>query len=866
MSGSTMIQSRYTCAVATTATTTRRSKTTTPSNRKTRSSIVIKPTSVVTKELSRLLYPIESADEAYSIITTCLDEKNSLLHGPSDFDDHNECVNKTISQSHHPFSSHRQEQQQQQQQPQTALKPTIRDIFDHELNQVEQLRQPKLNRKCTGWKYADTKNCITAMANVVEVAVHTHIQQQQQQQQQRRRRQQQANVEVLQLSRCRQKAVASTTASTSATATISSSRSTTPCRNIPTETLLLSAPTNSFDEDINSSLSPSIGVHPCATNIHTDSENVHVQPTACTEIFSPLIQNVVESDTEDSKQHSLSATLLPRSVAAAPTTVTVSPTTRFMNYPSVLEHATATNIVSDDSEVDAAPTTKNVTKYDGRTTTSMTVTSKKYSSSENDSHGTTIPIHVTISSLPTITQDDKQLQNFWSQLLEYIQFHVSISTVQKQEKSMVDNVTTGASRTNATTRKSSIYEMYQMSEPIYVQDATSSRTHLHENIKNIQEKVYSEFTSLYCGLTNNTNRRSEQQESKDDDENSIRINTFVVNTNEVWIQININASYDFNWETANSQNQLTKPRNRIAVVKKNKTHMDFIVVIPTCNNEPQQYVAISANRMKSKTKYISYILSAIENVFNCSQHIVHGSPDCSSPAEDEASDDPVPTRKLFTATHGQAKKPQYDKCLSGLDPYELFRSVHARTASTCDQLKSTLSDTVAGTGGNTIAGLYAAGTGCLYSDNIHDDRTIRSRKRRMRDDNDDVITKNGKESKSLKPLPDRTSVRWDWNGMTNASASSWGPSVPDQEETSANIVPVVNYPFKCRLTMSGTNVVSGMQALMDHGFMKKTDTSSTIPHYVRAVMSESPSNLLFGDNNKDVNIRVENGDIILRRN
>lgn len=157
-----------------------------------------------------------------------------------------------------------------------------------------------------------------------------------------------------------------------------------------------------------------------------------------------------------------------------------------------------------------------------------------------------------------------------------------------------------------------------------------------------------------------------------------------------------------------------------------------------------------------------------------------------------------------------------------------------------------------------MTGLQEAATGCLYSNNSHSDPILRTRKRRLRVDNNGTTKTNVEDCCNESSI--RKTIRWDWNGTVNVSRPQ------HDKEAVANTDTAVKYPFKCRLTMSGTNVLSGMQALMDQGYIKKSDASTTIPHYVQAVMSASQGNLLFGDNNKEATVRIENGDIMLRRN
>ena len=680
MSGTAIIQGRYATCEITTATS-RKSKAITASSRKSSRAIKIKPSSVTTKHLSQLLYSIDSADEAYQIITTCLEETSSSLDGRPEFDvDNNE----------------------------TSTRTAIRSLFDRDVNHIEKLRQKKINRKCTGWKYPDTKNCITAMANLVEVAAYTHIQQQKQTRRQLFKEATQINSKPASLE------------TTSVFAPCTTSRSTTPCRSVQTETLLLTAPTNSFDDE-NDLSSSSYCVRPSAVSINMDSVSVLVPPTTCNKITSTLLQNIVESDTDDSIRHSKPSMLPPRDVVETPPTPTITPNTRFMNFSSVLEHATSTNIVSDDSEMDVATTTT-TSKYESRTTTSTAIASKKsksmQSSLDSCQQGSMIPIHVQVPTRPIRTDDEIKLQNFWSQFLEHIQFRVAKSGAKKYHRQQSIRLSCGS--TNVTTAMP-IYDIYRLMEPIYFQGAMS--------IHDIRIKLYREFTSLYYGMTNSTNRRSMQKRLVNSD-NSIRINVDAVNGNEIWIQLNICESYSFEWGGTSSKNPVINARNVISGMKKNKNHMDFLIIIPSCNDEPQTYVAISSSRMKSKVKLTSYILSAIENAFVPSTVTLDENLNVTIPEEDTADD--FLSCKKFTATHDKATKPHYDKCLSGVDPYELFRSLQVQVA----HRKGVMQEH-----NDAMTCLHSAATGCLYSGKDHDQGTIRSRKRRLWNGDDDITTK-----------------------------------------------------------------------------------------------------------------------------
>lgn len=65
--------------------------------------------------------------------------------------------------------------------------------------------------------------------------------------------------------------------------------------------------------------------------------------------------------------------------------------------------------------------------------------------------------------------------------------------------------------------------------------------------------------------------------------------------------------------------------------------------------------------------------------------------------------------------------------------------------------------------------------------------------------------------------PVRQNVKWDWKGSTNPGAAAWGAGNETKNET-----------FKCRLSMKGSNVFAGMQALLDCGILE-----GPLPHYMR---------------------------------
>jgi hypothetical protein len=61
--------------------------------------------------------------------------------------------------------------------------------------------------------------------------------------------------------------------------------------------------------------------------------------------------------------------------------------------------------------------------------------------------------------------------------------------------------------------------------------------------------------------------------------------------------------------------------------------------------------------------------------------------------------------------------------------------------------------------------------------------------------------------------------------------------------------------------MSGTNVVTGIQALLDSKYVK--NGASSIPSYIQNVTKESQSLLLCGDQKNSNTIVVANGEIAL---
>lgn len=73
-------------------------------------------------------------------------------------------------------------------------------------------------------------------------------------------------------------------------------------------------------------------------------------------------------------------------------------------------------------------------------------------------------------------------------------------------------------------------------------------------------------------------------------------------------------------------------------------------------------------------------------------------------------------------------------------------------------------------------------------------------------------------------LPTRSYLAWDWKGQTTATGD-----------------------FECRVVMQGSNVLNGMQFLMDHGIME-----GPLPHYVQDAA-------ILG---KDGVIQVENGAVV----
>lgn len=65
--------------------------------------------------------------------------------------------------------------------------------------------------------------------------------------------------------------------------------------------------------------------------------------------------------------------------------------------------------------------------------------------------------------------------------------------------------------------------------------------------------------------------------------------------------------------------------------------------------------------------------------------------------------------------------------------------------------------------------------------------------------------------------PVRQSVKWDWKRSTNAGAAAW-----DEGKETENVT------FKCRLSLKGSDVFAGMQALFDAGILE-----GPLPHYMR---------------------------------
>jgi hypothetical protein len=115
-------------------------------------------------------------------------------------------------------------------------------------------------------------------------------------------------------------------------------------------------------------------------------------------------------------------------------------------------------------------------------------------------------------------------------------------------------------------------------------------------------------------------------------------------------------------------------------------------------------------------------------------------------------------------------------------------------------------------------------------------------------------------------------IRLDWTGVSNATAMCYDSDGErhlsrEEEDCKMNNVarsspsidqPLVAHKFKCRVTMEGTNVIKGIEALLAAGYAKN---AVAVPHFMKNVDDCVVSQFL-GD--RDI-ICVENGDFVLSK-
>jgi hypothetical protein len=778
MSGVDVIHKRYDTTGIITSKTTRTTRKATPSIRKKRVTAtttrkyIIQPNSIIAKRLSQLLQPLQDSDSVATLLTTTCIEQEKLLKLDNTYsDDKDVKVEKASSLL------------------------SLSSMFDNEINP---LRQKKINRKCTGWRY-DVKNNTIAMSNAMDVAVQKYMKY--------HKHERDVHGEI----------VIRTTKIAETRTTSMKSRSTTPIRTIKsTETLLELSTTNLFDDMCSGSMKPqSITiVTQYGTKISHDSNNTNNN-------------NPEEDDDDDDDDDRIIPLVLPQRplMITNPTTTTMIKNKNYCS--SVLEHAT-TNIVSDDSEIDVESTHISIMTATKKNILSSLLDGNNVSVGYKNKNDHTIPNCVLVSD--TIKDEERMIQNFWSSLMELIQFHVTIQFYNQQQQLRSSNVQNKSIRC-----KKDIYELYKLSEPIPIFNDTNKKNNTDQlsSMDEIRRQIYNEFVYNYHGITKN--RLDLFIKSAN---NNIRIHTMIINPDNanddnsnynrnMWIQINIGPSYDVNWKHSTQVQQSKK--NSIVDMKKNKSSMEFKILV----QEQQQYIAVTCNRMKSKTRYISYVVSAIEHAFNNIVTMTRQNTSDDTFDDDKTNDfftQPIPAKS-------DNRVLRYDKYLSGIDPFELFRLAHNRHHGTDP---TAITSKIC----NPLIDLHTAATGCIYDNS---DCRKPSRKR--------VLDNNSNCYNDTITLPVQTIYHCDWNGITNASKVCWDSQATSCTDASSSSKTAMNksnkkkskteHIFKCRMTMTGTNVAAGICALKSNGYMKLSST--LLSNKTNDSSPSSSSLLLMGD-------------------
>ncbi|GAX17166.1 hypothetical protein FisN_10Lh012 [Fistulifera solaris] len=336
-----------------------------------------------------------------------------------------------------------------------------------------------------------------------------------------------------------------------------------------------------------------------------------------------------------------------------------------------------------------------------------------------------------------------------------------------------------ASRRTSTTRSKKVYELYKLAGPcIPVTDQ-----------QGLRQEISKEFLKVFHTSHKGT-RLIGQSECR----------VFSVQQEDsaaLWMQINIGRPIDVRDQILN---------------KKGIEGNEFIILIVPESN----LVALTASRAASRSIYTPYIMFVLETVLTCSV------------AGGYASGGVI-TRRMHN--------------LSGTEPLDLLRTANAIEAS--DAVGRYANYASQGKTTDPIIELqHAANENLLFrtsealseKSDRYTSRLARKVSQQSQQQTEIVsvneysvcLDQNASEKQSRKRMrieelgqdgdcPIRQSVKWDWKGSTDAGTAVWGTGYETKHET-----------FKCRLSLKGSDVFAGMQALLDAGILE-----GPLPHYMR---------------------------------